>query len=245
MEISLDNWLLWQWGPIHLNATLAYTWLVMMLLAGGSWLVTRRLAVDPPLSRWQNILETVVVTIADQIQQISQQPAGDLLPFIGSLFIFISVANLLSIIPGYHPPTDSLSTTAALALCVLVAVPLFGISRQGLRAYLKHYLQPSVFMLPFHLMSELSRTLALAVRLFGNVMSGAMLGAILLAVVPLFFPVVMQLLELLIGQIQAFIFAVLATVYIASAMQAHAEKTQISAPADQPAPASTANPKED
>jgi F-type H+-transporting ATPase subunit a len=245
MEISLDNWILWQWGPVHLNATLVYTWLVMALLTGGSWLVTRNLAVEPPLSRWQHLLETVVDTISNQIQQISQQPAAHFLPFIGTLFIFISVANLLSVIPGYHPPTDSLSTTTALALCVLVAVPLFGVSQQGLGAYLKHYLQPTVFMLPFHLMSELSRTLALAVRLFGNVMSGAMLGAILLAVVPLFFPIVMQLLELLIGQIQAFIFAVLATVYIASAMQAHAEKTQALAPGDQLAPASPESRKEE
>ena len=244
MEISLDNWLLWQWGPVHLNATLAYTWLVMALLTCGSWLVTRRLVVDPPLSRWQNLLEAVIAVISDQIQQISQQPAGHFLPFIGTLFIFISFANMLAIVPGYHPPTDSLSTTAALALCVLVAVPLFGISQQGLRAYLKHYLQPTFFMLPFHLISEFSRTLALAVRLFGNVMSGAMLGAILLAVVPLFFPVVMQLLELLIGQIQAFIFAVLATVYIASAMQAQAEKTQIEAPAAQSSPVAPDDPKE-
>jgi F-type H+-transporting ATPase subunit a len=236
MEISLDNWLLWQWGPVHLNATLVYTWLVMALLTGGSWLVTRRLVVDPPLSRWQNLLEAIIAVISDQIQQISQQPAGHFLPFIGTLFIFISFANMLAIIPGYHPPTDSLSTTAALASCVLVAVPLFGIGQQGLRTYLKHYFQPTFFMLPFHLISEFSRTLALAVRLFGNVMSGAMLGAILLAVVPLFFPVVMQLLELLIGQIQAFIFAVLATVYIASAMQVHAEKAQAAVPAAQLAP---------
>jgi F-type H+-transporting ATPase subunit a len=245
MQISLDSWVLWQWGPVHVNATLVYTWLVMALLAGGSWLVTRHLAVDPPLSRWQNLLEALVLTISNQIQQISQQPAGHFLPFIGTLFVFISFSNLLSIIPGYHPPTDSLSTTAALALCVLVAVPLFGVSQQGLWTYLKHYLQPTVFMLPFHLMSELSRTLALAVRLFGNVMSGAMLGAILLAVVPLFFPVVMQLLELLIGQIQAFIFAVLATVYIASAMQAHAEKAQALAKGDQLAPASLESRKEE
>ena len=245
MEISLDNWVLWQWGPVLLNATLVYTWLVMALLAGGSWLITRRLTVDPPLPRWQNLLEALIAIITGQIQQISQQPAGHYLPFIGTLFVFISFSNLLSIIPGYHPPTDSLSTTAALALCVLVAVPLFGITQQGVRAYLSHYLKPTVFMLPFHLMSELSRTLALAVRLFGNVMSGAMLGAILLAVVPLFFPVVMQLLELLIGQIQAFIFAVLATVYIASANQAHAEKTQALLEGDQLAPVSPESRKED
>ena len=156
MEISLDNWLLWQWGPVHLNATLAYTWLVMALLTCGSWLVTRRLVVDPPLSHWQNLLEAIIAVISDQIQQISQQPAGHFLPFIGTLFIFISFANMLAIIPGYHPPTDSLSTTAALALCVLVAVPLFGISQQGLRTYLQHYLQPTFFMLPFHLISEFS-----------------------------------------------------------------------------------------
>jgi len=232
MEISLDNWVLWRWGPLVVNATLVYTWLVMLLLTGGSWLVTRRLSAAPPLSRWQNLLEVVVSTIAGQIQQISQQRSGHYLPFIGTLFVFISLANLLSIIPGYHPPTDSLSTTVALALCVLVAVPLFGISQQGLRVYLGHYLQPTFLMLPFHLMSEFSRTVALAVRLFGNVMSGVMLGAILLAVVPLFFPVLMQLLELLIGQIQAFIFAVLATVYIASATQAHEERRPALRPED-------------
>ena len=164
----------------------------------------------------------------EQIRQISQQDPGPYLPFIGTLFIFISFSNLLTIFPGYHPPTDSLSTTAALALCVLVAVPFFGIAQQGLRGYLSHYLKPTVLMLPFHILSELTRTLALAVRLFGNVMSGAMIGAILLAVVPLFFPLIMQLLELLIGQVQAFIFAVLATVYIASAAQAHEEKREAS-----------------
>lgn len=114
----------------------------------------------------------------------------------------------------------------ALALCVLVAVPIYGIAQQGLRGYLRHYLSPTVLMLPFHILSEMTRTLALAVRLFGNVMSGAMIGAILLAVVPLFFPLIMQLLELLIGQVQAFIFAVLATVYIASATQAHEERKE-------------------
>jgi F-type H+-transporting ATPase subunit a len=245
MEISLDNWVFWRWGPLLVNATLVYTWLVMVLLTGGSWLVTRKLSTEPPLSRWQNLLEVVISTIAQQIQQISQQNYNHYLPFIGTLFIFISLSNLLSIIPGYHPPTDSLSTTAALALCVLVAVPLFGITQQGLRAYLGHYIKPTFLMLPFHLMSEFSRTVALAVRLFGNVMSGVMLGGILLAVVPLFFPVIMQLLELLIGQIQAFIFAVLATVYIASATQAHEERAQALGSEDQHALASSESRKEE
>jgi F-type H+-transporting ATPase subunit a len=164
--------------------------------------------------------------IREQIRQISQQEPGSYLPFIGTLFIFISFSNLLTILPGYHPPTYSLSTTAGLAICVLAAVPFYGIAQQGLRGYLSHYLKPTVLMLPFHILSEMTRTLALAVRLFGNVMSGALLGAILLSVVPLFFPLIMQLLELLIGQVQAFIFAVLATVYIASAAQAHEEKRE-------------------
>jgi F-type H+-transporting ATPase subunit a len=226
MEISLDNVVLWRWGPVLLNATILYTWLVMGILALGSWLITRRLTTGAEIPKWQNLLEVLVSSMREQIRQVSQQDPGPYLPFIGTLFIFISVANLLAIVPGYHPPTDSLSTTAALALCVLVAVPIYGIAQQGLGGYLSHYLKPTPLMLPFHILSEISRTLALAVRLFGNVMSGAMLGAILLAVVPLFFPLVMQLLELLIGQVQAFIFAVLAIVYIASATQAHAEKKE-------------------
>jgi F-type H+-transporting ATPase subunit a len=127
------------------------------------------------------------------------------------------MANLFTIIPGYEPPTSSLSTTAALALCVFFAVPLFGIGRRGWRGYLKSYVQPTVIMLPFNLISELSRTLALAVRLFGNMMSGTMIIAILLTITPFIFPVAMTLLGLLTGMVQAYIFAILATVYIAAA----------------------------
>jgi len=230
MEISLDQWVLWQREPVQLNATILFTWLVMALLVLGSWLVTRRLSTDAKSSPWQNLLEVLVTGMRDQIQQISQQDPGAYLPFVGTLFVFISVSSLLTILPGYHPPTYSLSTTAALAICVLVAVPIYGVAQQGVRGYLSHYLKPTVLMLPFHILSELTRTLALAVRLFGNMMSGALLGAILLAVVPLFFPIVMQMLELLIGQVQAFIFAVLATVYIASAVQAHEEKREALTP---------------
>ncbi|MCK9376942.1 MAG: F0F1 ATP synthase subunit A [Syntrophobacterales bacterium] len=226
MELGLDQWVIWQRGPVLLNATILYTWLVMVLLVLGSWLVTRRLSTGARISKWQNLLEVLVGGMREQIRQISQQDPGPYLPFIGTLFVFISVSNLLTILPGYHPPTYSLSTTTALALCVLAAVPFYGIAQWGLLSYLSHYLKPTVLMLPFHILSELTRTLALAVRLFGNVMSGALLGAILLAVVPLFFPLVMQVLELLIGQVQAFIFAVLATVYIASAAQAHEEKRE-------------------
>ena len=223
-DISPDAVILWQWGEISLNATILYTWLVMALLAIVSWLVTRKLSTGTQLSRWQNVLEVVVGGMRDQIRDVSHQDPNRYLPFIGTLFLFIAVSNLLSMIPGYEAPTGSQSTTAALAICVFVAVPVYGILDQGLLGYLKRYVRPTVFMLPFHVMGELSRTLALAVRLFGNIMSGTKIVAILLAIVPLFFPILMRALGLLTGLIQAYIFAVLAMVYIASATRAHEGK---------------------
>lgn len=224
MEISPDAIVYWQSGPLKLNATIVFTWVVMALLVVGSWLVTRRLTGDVHLRRGQNALEAVVEMVQNQIREISQEESYRYLPFIGTLFLFIVVSNVLSIVPGFQAPTASLSTTTALALCVFVAVPLFGISRRGLRAYLRQYTQPSPIMLPFNIIGEISRTLALAVRLYGNMMSGAMIVAILLVILPLFFPIIMQLLGLLTGVIQAYIFAVLAMVYIASAAQMQQRK---------------------
>ncbi|AVZ29514.1 F0F1 ATP synthase subunit A [Nodularia spumigena] len=221
MEISPDNIIFWQWGFIKLNATIVFTWLIMFILVVGSWLITRNLKVKPQISRWQNILEIIVDAINQQIREVSQQEPSQYLPFIGTLFLFIVVANMLTIVPGYQPPTGSLSTTAGLALCVFVAVPLFGILNRGLLGYLRNYIQPTPLMLPFNIISEFSRTLALAVRLFGNIMSGTMLVAILLSLVPLFFPILIRLLGLLIGIIQAYIFAILAMVYIASATRVY------------------------
>jgi F-type H+-transporting ATPase subunit a len=171
-----------------------------------------------------------VSNIQNQIREVGQQDPAPYLAFVGTLFMFIATSNFLAIVPGYLPPTGSLSTTAALALCVFVAVPLYGITSQGFLGYLKNYIQPSVFMLPFNIVGELSRTLALAVRLYGNIMSGTVIGAILLSIVPLFFPVLMQALGLLTGMIQAYIFAVLAMVYIASATRAHGERTEVNSP---------------
>mgnify|MGYP001363610182 CR=1 FL=1 len=221
MDITPDSIVIWQWGPLALNATILFTWLVMALLVLVSRLITRNLSSDVRLSRGQNLLETLVVAIRNQIREVSQQDPDRYLPFVGTLFLFIAVSNLLIIVPGYYPPTGSLSTTTALAICVFVAVPLFGIAQQGLAGYLRQYLQPSVLMLPFNVIGEFSRTLALAVRLFGNVMSGTIIVAILLAIVPLFFPIVIQAFGLLTGLIQAYIFAILAMVYIASATRAH------------------------
>lgn len=223
MTINPDEIVIFQWGWFQINATILFTWLVMLLLALGSRLVTRKLASEGPLSRWQNLLEVLVTGIKDQIREVSRQEPGPYLPFVGTLFIFIALSNILAIVPGYVPPTSSLSTTAALAICVFIAVPVFGITHQGLPDYLRQYLQPTFFMLPFNIIGELSRTLALAVRLYGNMMSGTIIVAILLTVVPLVFPVIMQALGLLTGLIQAYIFAILAMVYIASASRAHQE----------------------
>jgi F-type H+-transporting ATPase subunit a len=219
MEITPDATVYWQWGSFRFSATLLYTWLVMALLVAFSWLVTRRLSSDTQLSRSQNLLEVLVEMLRSQIQEIGQQNPMRYLPFIGTLFLFILASNLLSVIPGFVPPTASLSTTTALALCVFLAVPLYGISKLGFRRYLHQYLQPTPIMLPFNIIGELSRTLALAIRLFGNTMSGVLIVGVLLVIAPLFFPVIMQLLGLVTGVIQAYIFAVLAMVYIASATQ--------------------------
>ncbi|NIM50498.1 MAG: F0F1 ATP synthase subunit A [Armatimonadetes bacterium] len=224
MTITPDSITLWEMGSLKLNATIVFTWVVMVLMVLFSWLVTRRLTSGTDISRGQNLLEVLVNGIRSQIREISQHDPRPYLPFVGSLFLFIAVSNILTIVPGYHPPTGSLSTTAALALCVFVAVPAHGIAEQGVARYFVHYVRPTPLMLPFHLIGELTRTLALAVRLFGNIMSGSMIVAILVALTPLFFPIVMHALGLLVGLVQAYIFAVLAMVYIASAARRRRER---------------------
>lgn len=221
MTLSPDEIVVVHLGPVALNATVLITWGIMLFMVVGSWLITRKLVSDTKISKWQHVLEIVVLGMQQQIRDVSRQNPGPYLPFVGTLFLFIATSTLLSLVPGVLPPTSSLSTTTALAACVFIAVPLFGIQRQGAVGYLRQYMQPSAFMLPFNVIGELSRTLALAVRLYGNMMSGAVIAAILLGFVPLFIPIVMQLFGLLTGIIQAYIFAILAMVYIASATQAH------------------------
>jgi F-type H+-transporting ATPase subunit a len=223
-QISPDQVVFFHWQWVVINATLVYTWLVMGLLVGGSMLITRRLSSERFVPRWQNLLEVILGGIRSELREISRDDADHYFTFIGTLFLFILVSNLLTVVPGYVAPTSSLTTTAALAIVVFLAVPLFGIAKLGFIEYLKEYFRPNILFFPFHVMGEFSRTLALAVRLFGNLMSHEKVITILLAVTPLLFPVVMQTLGLLIGLIQAYIFSVLAMVYIASASQAHQEK---------------------
>lgn len=218
MKLSPDQTIFWQHGFITINLTLVTTWAIMLVLVLTAALVTRKLKTDIHISRWQCFLEMIVTGINDQIKEVGLSNPAQYIGFIGTLFLFIGVANICIIFPGYTPPTASLSTTSALAICVFIAVPFFGISQSSLTGYLKSYLQPTFIMLPFNLISEISRTLALAVRLFGNIMSGGMIVAILLSISPFIFPVVMNALGLLTGTVQAYIFSILATVYITAAV---------------------------
>ncbi|MDD5180020.1 MAG: F0F1 ATP synthase subunit A [Gallionellaceae bacterium] len=219
MRLSSDELVLWQYGIVHLNVTIVTTWALMLMLVIGARLITRKLVTGAPISRWQCTLEVVVLTLKKQIEEVGLRQPEKYLGFLGTLFLFVASANLCTIFPGYEPPTGSLSTTAALAICVFVAVPFYAIREHGLRGYLKNYLQPTFLMLPFNIISELSRTLALSIRLFGNMMSGAMILGILLTITPFIFPIVMSALGLLTGMVQAYIFSILATVYIAAAMR--------------------------
>ncbi len=223
MRLTPDELVFWRYGFLVLNSTIVTTWVLMLVMTVGSWLITRKLVTEVHISRWQGFLEIVVTTIQKQIKEVGLHHPERYLGFLGTLFLFIAVSNLCAIIPGYEAPTGSLSTTSALAISVFIAVPFFGIEEQGLGGYLKSYLKPTWIMLPFNIISELSRTFALAIRLFGNIMSGTMIVGILLTITPLIFPDFMYLLGLLTGMVQAYIFSILATVYIAAATRTRAE----------------------
>lgn len=237
VRLTPDELTIFQIGGVPINATIVFTWALMLLMVIGSWLITRRLTSDVKISPGQNLLEVIVTAIRDQIAEIGGENAQLYMPFIGTLFLLIAVSNVFAaLVPGFEAPTASLSTTAALALCVFVAVPIYGISQRGLGGYLRQYIEPTPLMLPFQVIGEVSRTLALAVRLFGNIMSGTMIVGLLLAIAPFFFPIVMRLLGLLTGFVQAYIFAVLAMVYIASATKV----TRGAPPEDEGEPAAEA-----
>jgi F-type H+-transporting ATPase subunit a len=229
VHLSADELIFWQYGFFKLNATIVFTWGLMLVLAVGSKLITRKISTDMKRSRWQNLLEIIITGMEKQIEEVGLGQPRKYLPFLGTLFLFVAASSLCTVIPGYQPPTGSLSTTTALALCVFVSVPFFGIGEQGVGNYIKSYMQPTPIMLPFNILSELTRTLALAVRLFGNMMSGAMIVGILLTLVPFIFPIIMTVLGLLTGMVQAYIFSILAAVYIAAA-------TRVRKPMPQPEP---------
>ena len=212
---------------LPLNETVYTTWGVMLFLFLLSWLTSRRLQIDP--GRWQTALEGVVGAVEGAIQEVTPEHAARILPFVGTLWIFLAVANLVGIIPGLHGPTADLSTTAGLALLVFASVHWFGVQAHGWRAYLKHYLEPNPILLPFHVISEISRTVALAVRLFGNIFSLEMAALLILLVAGFLVPVPVLMLHIVEALVQAYIFGMLALIYIASGMESlnvQGEQTQ-------------------
>ena len=203
-------------GPILVTRPVVTTWGIMLVLTIGSWASTRRLGLAP--TRRQAVLELLVTGIVSQIEEVVRSDARPLLPLLGTLFIFLLAANVSGILPGVQAPTAHIETPAALALIVFLAVHVFGIRARGLLGYLGSFAQPKLIMLPLNVLSEITRTFSLMVRLFGNIMSGEFLIALVLALAGLFLPIPLMALELLIGVVQAYIFTVLATVFIGAAV---------------------------
>ena len=207
-------------GWLEITRTVVTTWGLLVVFGVGCWLATRQLSVDQP-GLVQTALEGVVQSIEAAIEGVLPGRAELLLPFIGTLWLFVAVANLTGLVPELHAPTADLSTTAALAFVVFLSVHWYGIRSAGLKDYLKHYLTPSPILLPFHLLGEFSRTLALAMRLFGNIMSLEMAALLVLLVAGLLVPVPVLMLHIVEALVQAYIFGTLALIYIAGGMQSH------------------------
>jgi len=206
-------------GPLMITTTVVTTWVIMGLIWICSWLITRRLRIDP--GPMQAATEGIVISIEDAITAVDAQHAQKIMPFIGSLWIFLVIANLSSLIPGVHAPTRDLSATSALAIVVFLSTHWFGIRIQGLKKYLRHYLAPSPILLPFNLISEITRTVALAVRLFGNMISLEMAALLILLVAGFLAPIPIMMLHIVEALVQAYIFGMLALIYVAGGIQSH------------------------
>jgi len=205
-------------GPVGITATVITTWGIIAVLAAIAVFVTRRLRKDPGLL--QTAVEGVVGALLDAVAAVAPQHAERLLPFVGTLWLFVLSANLVGIIPGLHAPTENLSATAALAVIVFFSVHWYGIRMQGWKSYLRHYLSPTPLMLPFHIIGEISRTVALAMRLFGNMMSLGMAALLVLLVAGFLVPIPLLMLHIVEALVQAYIFGMLALIYIAGGIEA-------------------------
>jgi F-type H+-transporting ATPase subunit a len=203
-------------GPVPITRPVVTTWLIIVVLSVLSGLMTRRLQLVP--SRRQAVVEAVVATMRDQIRDVIRKDPGPYLPLLGTLFIFLLVANLSGLAPGMEAPTSKIETPAALALIVFFSVHYFGVRSRGLRGYLVSFAEPRLIMLPLNVLSEITRTFSLMVRLFGNIMSGEFAIGLVVALAGLFVPIPLMVIEILVGLVQAYIFAVLATVFIGAAV---------------------------
>ncbi len=212
----LSSTVLFHIGPVNITRPVVTTWAIMLGLALGSWLITRRLGSRP--DRRQAVLEAIVVGVLGQIEDVIGKDARPFLPVVGTLFIFLVAANLSGVLPGVEAPTSKIETPAALALIVFFSVHYFGVRAQGPLGYLASFAKPKVIMLPLNIVSEVTRTFSLMVRLFGNVMSGGFVIALVVGLAGLFVPIPLMALEILVGLVQAYIFTVLATVFIGAAV---------------------------
>ena len=220
--------IVWQFGPFGLSTTVLTTWALMAALTVSSWAITRHLRTDP--GRWQSMLEGVVLAMQDAIEAILPGRSRELLPLIGTLWLYLVCANLVGLIPELHSPTAELSVTAGLALVVFFSSHWFGIRSDGWLPYLRHYLSPNALLLPFNLISELTRTLALAIRLFGNMMSLELAALLVLLVAGLLVPVPLLLLHVVEALVQAYIFGMLALVYIAGGIESQPRSNGVTPP---------------
>jgi F-type H+-transporting ATPase subunit a len=208
-------------GPIEVAGTVLYSLIVSAVLIGFAFLV--RLGLKRGATGWPAVAEFLIEHLDGIMRDMSDSDPRPYTPLIVTLAMFIGTANLLGLVPGMRSPTADFSTTAALAVLVFLAVPLYGIRARGLRAYLRHYLEPSPLLLPLEIVTEFSRTLALAVRLFGNVMSEELVIAVVLMIAGFLVPVPLMMLAVLTGVVQAYIFAILTAVYVSAAVRAHAK----------------------
>jgi len=211
-------------GPIEITVTVVTTWGIMVVLGAASWLLSRQLRDEPGTT--QTALEGVVSTIEQAIAEVAPENVKHIMPFIGSLWVFLVVANLVGLIPGLNSPTRDLSTTSALALLVFLSTHWFGIRIEGWKNYLQHYITPSPILLPFHLISEITRTFALAVRLFGNIMSLEMAAMMILLVAGFLAPIPIMVLHIIEALVQAYIFGMLALIYVAGGIQSQQLRQQ-------------------
>jgi F-type H+-transporting ATPase subunit a len=216
LDSPLTSVILFHLGPIAITRPLVTTWVIMLVLIAACWGITRRLQVRP--DGRQAVLEIVVTGIAQQIEDVIRKDPRPFLPLLGTLFIFVVTANLSGLLPGVQAPTSKLETPAALALIVFFSVHYFGVRARGLRGYLASFAEPKLIMLPLNIVSQLTRTFSLMVRLFGNVMSGEFVIALIVALAGLFVPIPLMVLEILVGIVQAYIFTVLATVFVGAAV---------------------------
>jgi len=212
----LASAVLFHLGPVPITRPVVTTWVIMAVLTLVPWFVTRRLARHP--DRRQAVLELIVTGIMGQIEEVTRKDPRPFLPVLGTLFIFLVTANLSGVLPGVEAPTGKLETPAALAFIVFASVHFFGVRARGPLGYLASFAKPKLVMLPLNIVSEITRTFSLMVRLFGNVMSGEFIIALIVAFAGLFVPIPLMALEILVGVVQAYIFTILATVFIASAV---------------------------